>query len=212
MFSRLLRIIKPFRESSPNKEDYFIFGIVLAMALLSLLSSLVLSVEALELAKNPGQTFSCDINAVLSCSTVALSDYSNMLGFPNSFLGLMFLPIFVFVALAQLMGSKLSRSFLFGVHLFAFGALLYAFALFFISSFLIGALCPRCLVVTFSSTVMFFAITHYNVKNDNLYLNKKISKWAKGALGRQYDILSLFIILTLLVAIIILKYGSQLFL
>ena len=47
--------------------------IMLLASAVALVVSFVLSAETLELARNPGQKLNCDVNAVLSCSTVAES-------------------------------------------------------------------------------------------------------------------------------------------
>ena len=51
------------------------------------------SAETLKLARNPGQKLSCDVNAVMSCSTVAESWQAEVvkfagLSFPNAFFGI----------------------------------------------------------------------------------------------------------------------------
>jgi hypothetical protein len=46
---------------------------MLVSSLLSLTASLVLSIEAVNLAKDPYAQFSCDISSKISCSTVGLS-------------------------------------------------------------------------------------------------------------------------------------------
>ena len=47
--------------------------VMLAASAAALLVSLMLSAETLQLARNPGVKLGCDVNAVVSCSTVAES-------------------------------------------------------------------------------------------------------------------------------------------
>ena len=47
--------------------------VMLIASAVALVVSFVLSAETLKLARNPGQKLSCDVNAVMSCSTVAES-------------------------------------------------------------------------------------------------------------------------------------------
>ncbi|MFM8446997.1 MAG: vitamin K epoxide reductase family protein, partial [Candidatus Nanopelagicaceae bacterium] len=58
---------------------------MLISSTLSLIASLVLSIDAWKLAGNPNSKFACDINAVVSCGKVAKAWQSTLLGFPNSF-------------------------------------------------------------------------------------------------------------------------------
>ena len=47
--------------------------IMLLASAVALLVSFILSADTLKMARNPGQKLNCDVNAVLSCSTVAES-------------------------------------------------------------------------------------------------------------------------------------------
>ena len=47
--------------------------VMLAASAAALFVSLMLSAETLQLARNPGVKLGCDVNAVVSCSTVAES-------------------------------------------------------------------------------------------------------------------------------------------
>ena len=58
--------------------------IMLAGSGLGLLASFILSIEALELAKNSHAVLSCDFSSALSCSAVANHWSAAILGFPNS--------------------------------------------------------------------------------------------------------------------------------
>jgi uncharacterized membrane protein len=75
---------------------------MLVSSALSLFASLVLSIDAIKLAAQPTGQLSCNINSVLSCGTVAKSWQSQLLGFPNSFIGLMTEPVVITVAIAGL--------------------------------------------------------------------------------------------------------------
>lgn len=62
-----------------------IFTKMLIAALLSLVAAFVLAVEALHLAEDPTASLACDVNAVLSCGTVAQSWQAEALASPTSF-------------------------------------------------------------------------------------------------------------------------------
>mgnify|MGYP000161294020 CR=1 FL=1 len=68
---------------------------------LGLLASFVLSIEALTLAKNSHAVLNCDLNAAISCSVVANHWSAALLGFPNSFIGMMTLPVMVKIGRAH---------------------------------------------------------------------------------------------------------------
>lgn len=193
------------------RDNRWIFTSMLIGAALSLLASFVLSVEAIELARNPGAELSCSVNVVLNCATVAKHESASMFGFPNSFLGLIAEPVVITVAIAGLAGISFPRRFMFAAQLgYSFG---FAFALylFYLSMFVIQALCPWCLLVTATTTLVFFSITRYNIRENNLYLPKKAQKAALKFIEKDYDKLLLGILMVGLTAWVFLKYGEGLF-
>ena len=115
---------------------------MLVGACLSLLAAFVLSVEAVELAKNPNAALSCNINIVLNCASVGKHPSATMFGFPNSFLGLMAEPIVITVAIAGLAGIKFPRRFMFAAQIGYTLGFIFALALFYISLVIIKVLCP----------------------------------------------------------------------
>lgn len=193
------------------RDDRWIFASMLVGAIASLTAAFVLSVEALELAKDPNAVLSCSVNIVLNCATVALHPSANLFGFPNSYLGLIAEPVVITVAIAGLAGVRFPRMFMFVAQLFYTFGLIFAFWLFATSYFVIGALCPWCLLVTATTTFVWFAITRYNLREENLYLPKRISQRMQLFIAKDYDKVLLFAVVIFMIAAIILKYGNALF-
>ncbi len=184
---------------------------MLVGALLSLLASFVLSIEAVQLAANPNAELPCSINAVLNCATVGVHPSAHMFGFPNAFLGLIAEPVVITVAIAGLAGVKFPRLFMFAAQIgYGFG-FIFALVLLYISMFIIQALCPWCLLVSLTTTMVFFAITRYNIREKNLFLPSKIQKKLEVVVKKDYDKLLLWTIVLMIVSGIIVKYGNALF-
>lgn len=193
------------------RDNRWIFVSMLVGALLSLLASFVLSTESVELAKNPDAQLSCSVSLVLNCATVAKHPTASMFGFPNSFLGLMAEPIVITVAIAGLAGVAFPRRFMFGAQIGYTLGFIFAWYLFYISFFIIQALCLWCLLVTLTTTFVFFAMTRYNLRENNLYLSKRLSMKFKRWAEKDYDKLVLGSMIVLAVAAIFIKYGDSLF-
>lgn len=193
------------------RDNRWIFASMLVGALLSLLAAFVLSVEAVELAKNPDAELSCSVNVVINCATVAKHPSAEMLGFPSSFIGMIAEPVVITVAIAGLAGIAFPRRFMFAAQIGYTLGFIYALVLFFISTFIIQAICPWCLLVTVTTTFVVFAITRYNIRENNLYLPKKLQKAAHTFIDKDYDKLVLASIVVALIAIIFFKYGTALF-
>lgn len=206
------KVINYFTHSNEKLQDNrWIFASMLVGSLLSLWASFVLSTEAIELAKNAGAPLSCSINAVLNCATVGNHPTANMFGFPNSFLGLIAEPIVITVAIAGLAGIKFPRRFMFAAQIGYTLGFLFALTLFYISFAIIRVLCPWCLLVTLTTTLVWFAITRYNIRENNLYLPKKLQHALHGLIEKNYDKLLMWGIIVALTAAIVLKYGDALF-
>jgi uncharacterized membrane protein len=210
---RKISQIKEFftHEDRRLRDNRWIFASMLVGAILSLIASFVLSVEAVQLAANPNAVLNCSINIVLNCATVGLHPSAHIFGFPNSFLGIMAEPVVITVAVAGLAGIKFPRKFMFAAQLCYTAGLVFAYWLFYQSFVVIGALCPWCLLVTATTTFVWFAITRYNIRENNLYLPAGVSKKVHHFIEKDFDKVALFAIIMLLVVAILLKYGNALF-
>lgn len=184
---------------------------MLGGALVGLVAAFVLSVDAVELAANPDAALACDINAVISCGTVGTSWQASLFGFPNAFLGLIAESVVITVAVAGLAGVRFPRWFMTAAQTVYLLGFVFAYWLLWQSMFVIGALCPWCLTITVSTTLVLASMLHWNILEDTLYWPARLQSWAmslvrSGAFG----------ILTaawfaLLVAAVLLKYGDALF-
>lgn len=180
--------------------------IMLIGSALGLLASFMLSIEALILAKNSHAVLSCDLNSVLSCSTVANHWSAAILGFPNSFIGVMTLPVMVTIAVALLAGAKFPKWFMQAAQAGAVAGVVFAAWMFYMSYIEIGALCPWCLTLDVGMTMIFFGLTRYNI------LRKNISwRGAQKFVSGGYDALIAVSVIVLVVVAIIAKFGGQLF-
>ena len=197
--------------SKKQRDNRWIFGSMLVGSLLALLASFVLSTEALQLASNPNAVFSCSVNLVLNCSTVAKDASSHVFGFPNSFVGMMTLPVMVTIAVAGLAGVKFPRWFMRAAMAGSVLGVLFAAWMFYVSYFVIQALCPWCLLTDVSMLLVLFAVFRYNVRENNLCVRGKWVDYAKNCINKNYDKLALAIVVVAIAAAILLKYGSALF-
>jgi len=192
-------------------SDRFIFGAMLFSACLSLLASFVLSIDAVTLAADPGALLSCDINATISCGTVADAWQAHLFGFPNAFLGLIAEPVVITIAAASLGGVRFPRWFMLSAQVVYTLGLVFAYWLFTQSMFVIGALCPWCLLVTVSTTLVFASLTHVNIRDGNLPLPTRLQRWARDAIAADTDAIATAAWLTFIAAVILAKYGTALF-
>lgn len=189
-------------------------------SLMALFSSLILAAETLQLARNPQGRLSCDINAVVSCSTVAGSWQAELihlgtLPIPNAFLGLAAEAVFLTLAVVGLSGVGLPSWMAGLTWLGSLLALAYAVWLFTQSVFVISALCPWCLVMLASTSIQFMAFSHATVTVQGL----PSSQGHMPGLGRglrayyrlHFDLMVDLVWLAALITIILSKEGAAIF-
>lgn len=203
-------MFKFFRKEKLSSSDAWTFGTILFFGLVGLVASFVLSLDEIRVIENPHAVLTCSFNIVLNCSTVMQTWQAHVFGFPNMLIGLMAFPVVITVALLGLSGVKL-RWFYLGANIgFLLGAL-FAYWLFFNSLYAIQVLCPWCLTVTLSTTLLLAAITHYNLRENNFNFTKKHNKSIQAFLDKGYHKLIVASWLVLLTMLVIIKFGTALF-
>jgi uncharacterized membrane protein len=183
---------------------------MLVSSSLSLIASLVLSIDEIKLASNPGGKLACDINAVVSCGKVAKSWQANLLGFPNSFLGLMLEPIIITVAIAGLGLVTFPRLFMRVAHIGYGLGLLFALWLLSQSLFVIHALCPWCLLVTISTVTVFSTITRIALMENIWNISEERHQKIVDLLDRGWGRVLYTVTYAVLILAIYFKYGQEL--
>jgi uncharacterized membrane protein len=194
-----------------RQTDAWIYSAMLVSACLSLLASFVLSVDAVVLAANPHANLSCNINQVLSCGTVGSSPQAHLLGFPNAFFGLMAEPVVITIAVAGLTGVRFRRGFMLAAQVVYTIGVVFAYWLFGQAMFVIGALCPWCLLVTLSTTLVFATLTHLNIRDHNLFAPPRLQSALEAGLRMGLDLLIVVLWLAGVLALVVVKYGPTLF-
>ena len=194
-----------------RQSDRWIYTTMLVSALLSLTASFVLSVDAIILAADPRAALACNINAVISCGTVGASWQASLFGFPNAFLGLIAEPVVITIAVASLGGVRFPRWFMLSAQVVYTLGFVFAYWLFFQAYFVIGALCPWCLLITLSTTLVFTSLTHVNIRDGNLYLPDVASRLARGFVRADLDALFVALWLLGIAAMVVTKYATVLF-
>lgn len=193
----------PTRKDARNRAA---FTEMLLSSLVSLFASFVLAVDAVILAGDPDAEFSCDLSDKISCSEVGLSWQASVFGFPNAFLGLIFEPMVITLAVAALGGVRFPRWFMntaMGIYTIAIG---FAYWLFLQAYFVIGALCPWCLIITFATTLVFFSMLRINILDNSFRFSEHAHATLVRWLNRYVDAGIVAIIFATIAAMVIVKY------
>jgi uncharacterized membrane protein len=167
----------PTTPTSAHTKHRGAFIEMLISSTLGLVASLVLASDAIVLAANPNADLSCNLNTNISCGTVGTSWQASLLGFPNAFLGLMAEPVIITIAVASLGGVLFPRWFMNIAQAVSSIGFVFAYWLFYESYFVIGALCPWCLLITVTTTFVFVSMSRVNILDGNLgtFLQRKLT-------------------------------------
>ena len=201
----MTQVESPAIPSAKDARHRGAFIEMLVSSIIGLVASFVLSVDALILAADPNAIFSCDINTKISSGTVGTSWQANFLGFPNAYLGLITEPIVITLAVAALGGVRFPRWFMNTAQVFYAIGFLFAYWLFYQSYFHIGALCPWCLTITVTTTLVFGSMTRVNILDGNLRFGR-YTETIQGLVRSWVDIYITVVILVLLAAMVLVRY------
>ena len=174
---------------------------------LGLYTSFVLSIEAITLAADPDATLSCDLNSVISCGTVAQTWQANLFGFPNAFLGIAAEAVVITIAVAAIGGVIFPRWFMRAAQVIYTLGFAFALWLFAESYFVIGALCPWCLLITVTTTLVWAGLTRWNVRDGHIALPGRWAEPARRFVASGNDWFVTIAFLVLLTAVVLLKSG-----
>ncbi|PID32803.1 vitamin K epoxide reductase [Candidatus Saccharibacteria bacterium] len=189
-----------------NPGSIYSFSLVFLASVMIFVASFVLSVEALHLAVSPDAKLHCDISATVSCGAVGQHDTASVFGFPNAFIGIASMPVFITLAVLVLSGVKLPKWILQGAWWGTGVSLAFAIWMFYTSYSVIGVLCPWCLVVSFSSVVLWFAMTRFVIIHQQTNLPSGINDFLRSLVKRDYDKLIMCVVLVAMLSAIIIKY------
>ena len=120
---------------------------VLIAGVIGLAASMTLTVEKIDLLRNPSYVPSCNINPIVSCGSVMVTPQASVLGFPNSLLGLVGFTVVVVTGVLAVAKVSLPQWYWAGLTVGVLIGAAFVQWLIFQSLYRIGALCPYCMVV-----------------------------------------------------------------
>lgn len=114
---------------------------------IGMVASFVLAVERIMLLEDPTYVPSCSFNPLVSCGSVMESWQGSLFGFSNPLLGIAAFGAVTLLGVVVLAGARLPRWFWLCTLAGTFVGVVFVTWLFVQSVYLIGALCPYCMVV-----------------------------------------------------------------
>ncbi|MEY3607110.1 MAG: hypothetical protein RL289_1290 [Actinomycetota bacterium] len=143
---------------------------------IGIFASIELIIQKIAVLNNPDFVPNCDINPILSCGSVINTEQASLLGFPNPVLGVIGFTIVIMFGALLFAGVELPRSMWLGLNIGALAGMAFVIWLVIQSLYVIGALCPWCMVVWSITIPIFWQVTTDNLASGRLSLGKSLSE------------------------------------
>lgn len=144
--------------------------------LIGIFASIELIVQKISVLSNPDFVPNCDINPILSCGSVINTEQASLFGFPNPVLGVIGFTVVIMFGALLFTGVELPKLMWLGLNLGALAGMFFVVWLVGQSLYVIGALCPWCMVVWSVTIPIFWQVTTDNLASGRLNLGKSLSE------------------------------------
>lgn len=169
---------------------------------IGVLLSVALTVEKIALLTDPSAAAICDINPIISCGSIINKPQSSVLGVPNSIVGIVAFSAVATIGAALLAGAKFKPWFWRSLQGGVIFGLLAVMWLQYQSIYVLGALCPFCMVAWTIMTPMFLYTTLYNLRHGMISLPKT---WDRASTWIQRNHLGILLVWFLVITGLILE-------
>jgi len=150
--------------------------ILVVCGLIGLVAAIELIIQKISVLSDPDFVPNCDINPVLSCGSVINTEQASLFGFPNPVLGVIGFTVVIMFGALLFTGLELPRSIWLGLNIGALAGMAFVVWLVIQSLYVIGALCPWCMVVWAITIPIFWQVTTDNLASGRLNLGKSLSE------------------------------------
>ncbi len=147
------------------------------------IAAFALTVEKFHLLESPEAVLSCDFSVLVQCGTNLASWQGAVFGFPNPILGLTGWVAPTVVGAALLAGARFDRWFWLLFNAGVAAALGFVIWLISQSIFVLGTLCPWCMVTWAVTIPLFWAVTLRNLAVGAIPAPRRIRKTARTLNG-----------------------------
>lgn len=143
---------------------------------IGIFASIELIVQKISVLSDPTFVPNCDINPILSCGSVINTEQASLFGFPNPILGVIGFTIVIMFGVLLFAGIELPRWMWLGLNTGALVAMVFVVWLVSQSLYVIGALCPWCMVVWAVTIPIFWQLTIDNLAAKRMSFGNAISE------------------------------------
>ena len=168
-------------QTSTDRRPLALAIFLIVVGVIGWIAAFALTVERLELLMNPQDALSCDFSVLVQCTKNLESAQGSIFGFPNPLIGLGAWIAPIVVGAALLAGARFDRWFWIVFNagfVFAIGLVGYLVAQ---SIFVLGTLCPWCMVTWLVTIPAFWVVTLRNLSAGVFTSNPRLVRVASVA-------------------------------
>lgn len=152
---------------------------LVGMGVAASVASFLLLYERVQLWQNPDHVTACDVSPWVSCGEVMASWQASTFGFPNIFIGVIGFPLLIAVGVSVLAtAGRLPRWYYMGLQLGVTFAAAFCVWLWVSAVFVIGVLCPYCMVVWAAVIPLFVVTTGHNISHGVIPSSERVRRFA----------------------------------
>ena len=155
-------------ETDATRRPFALAITLIVTGLLGWYAAFALTIDKILVLQDPQADLDCDFSVIVQCGANLQSAQGSTFGFPNSLIGIAAFVAPIAVGVAILAGAQFARWFWIALNLGVTGALGFCIWLMTQSIFVLGTLCPWCMVVWAATIVMFWTLTLFNARAGTL--------------------------------------------
>jgi uncharacterized membrane protein len=177
---------------------------LLALGIIGWYAAYALAVDKVLAAVDPSTDLDCNVSLLVQCGANLQSWQGSVFGFPNPLIGLVGWAAVVVIGCLLLAGIRLAPWFWIVANVGVTGALAFVIWLISQSIFVLGTLCPWCMVTWAVTIPLFWAVTLHNAKEG------RFGESARRLLGSAYGWVPLITVASYIVVAVIAQFRLDL--
>jgi uncharacterized membrane protein len=154
-------------ETREHRRPFGLAVFLIVTGILGFYAAFDLTLEHIQQLINPEYKPSCDISVLVACGPNMASAQGSVFGFPNPIIGVACFTAPIIVGVAILAGARFAKWFWVLFNIGIAGAAAFIIWLIGQSIFVLGTLCPYCMLVWLVVIPLFWYVTAYNLKEGN---------------------------------------------
>ena len=171
------------RKVAPGERPLALGTFLIVAASIGFFAAFRLTVDKVGLFVEPTVAPSCNLSVLVQCGVNLKSWQGSLFGFPNPLIGIAGWVAPFFVGVAILSGVRFARWFWIAFNVGITGALVFVIWLISQSVFVLGTLCPWCMVTWAVVIPTFWLVTLYNLKVGNIPVAPRARRLFEAAYG-----------------------------